>query len=85
MDTREQFRIPKEEPCQCFPIGAIIEDAKGIYKVLSMEKQDKAHKYKVEVIKQKIPIPDHMKPFIDEKQQVLLVLPQNLPSITRLE
>lgn len=80
-----QFAIPKEEPSIIFPIGAIIEDIKGRYKILEFEKQDKAHKYKVEVLEQKIPIPDSMKPFIDEKIQWLLVLPQNLCNIQRIE
>ena len=82
----EWLHIPKvEEPSIIFPVGAIIEDMKGKYKILQFEKQDKAHKYKVEVLEQKIPIPDHMKPFIDEKIQTLIVLPQNLANIKRIE
>ena len=78
------FSIPKEEPSIIFPIGAILEDVQGKYKVLEMQKQEKAHKYKVEVLEQKIPIPDHLKHFIDSKIQWLLVLPQNLSNIKRI-
>lgn len=77
--------IPKQEPSTVFPIGAIIEDHKAVYKVLEdYILQDKAHKYKVEVIHQKVPIPDNMKPFIDEKIQWLLILQQNLQFIKRI-
>lgn len=76
--------IPTEEPSIVFPEGAILEDQKGIYKVVKMVKQGKIHKYKCEVVQQKIPIPDRMKPFLDEKIQWLIVLPQNLPSLTRI-
>lgn len=81
----EWFEVPKEEPSIVFPVDAVIEDQKGIYKILSMEKQDKVHKYKVEVIKQKIPIPDHMKPFIDPKIQTIIVLSQNISRIKRIQ
>lgn len=76
--------IPKEEPSITFPIGAILEDEKGKYEVLKFQKQDKAHKYKVKVLEQKIPIPDNMKMFIDIKEQWLLVLPQNISNIKRI-
>lgn len=79
------FAIPKEEPSIIFPVGAIIEDVKGKYKILEFQKQDVTHKYKVEVLQQKIPIPNHMKPFIDEKIQWLIVLPQNISNIIRIE
>ena len=80
------FYIAKEEPSIIFPTGAVIEDLKGKYKILEFQKQDgKTHKYKVEVIEQKIPIPPDMQPFIDSKVQWLLVLPQNLPYIKRIE
>lgn len=81
----DYFAIPKEEPSIIFPIGAIIEDVKGKYKILEFQKQDFAHKYKVEVLEQKIPIPAHAKPFMDEKIQWILVLAQNLSKITRVE
>jgi hypothetical protein len=81
----DYFNIPKEEPSIIFPVGAIIEDVKGKYKILQFEKQDLTHKYKVEVLQQKIPIPNHMKPFIDEKIQWIIVLPQNLSNIIRIE
>ena len=79
------FAVPTEEPSITFPIGAVIEDQKGIYKILEFQKQDKVHKYKCEVLTQKIPIPQDMKPFIDEKIQWLIVLPQNIASIKRIE
>lgn len=81
------FSVPTEEPSIIFPVGAIIEDDKGIYKILEpMVKQEKAHKYKVEVIDQKIPIPANLRQFmIDTKVYWLLVLPQNLPAIKRIE
>ena len=79
------FAVPTEEPSIVFPIGAIIEDEKGRYKILAFEKQkDFLHKYKVEVLEQKIPIPSHLLPHIDEKIQWLLVLPQNLHKIQRI-
>ena len=79
------LNIPTEEPSIIFPIGAVIEDHKGIYKILEFKKQDKIHKYKVEVIKQKQPIPQNLVMFLDPKIQWLLVLPQNLESIKRIE
>lgn len=79
------FHVPTEEPSIIFPEGAIIEDAKGIYKILKMEKEKTIHKYTVEVVEQKIPIPDAMKPFIDEKKQTLLILAQNLDKIKRIQ
>lgn len=82
----EWFAVPKEEPSIIFPVGAILEDNKGTYKVLSFEKQDNLiHKYKVEVLQQKDPIPKHFKPFLDEKFQMLVVLPQNLHLIRRIQ
>ena len=79
------FATSQEEPSIIFPIGAIIEDVKGKYKILEFEKQDKAHKYKVEVLEQKIQPPQNLVMFLDPKIQYILVLPQNLPNITRLE
>ena len=79
------FDVPKEEPIIIFPIGAIIEDVKARYKILDFEKQGLTHKYKVEVLEQKIPIPDIVKHFIDTKIQTLIVLPQNLNNIKRIE
>lgn len=76
--------IPQEEPSIIFPVGAIIEDNKAVYKILEFQKQDKIHKYKTEVLSQKLPIPDSAKPFIDEKFQYILVLPQNLDKIKRI-
>lgn len=81
----DYFNVPKEDYEQHFPIGAVIEDAKGKYKIVDFLKQEKIHKYKVEVLQQKIPIPDNFKPFIDEKIQWILVLPQNVKYITRIE
>lgn len=81
----EWNKVPQQEYEQHFPIGAIIEDHKGIYKILGFEKQQKTHKYKVEVLKQKEPIPDHLKSFIDEKIQYMIVLPQNIANIKRIE
>ena len=81
----DPFATTQEEPSIIFPIGAIIEDTKGKYKILAFEKQDKAHKYKVEVLEQKIQPPQNLVMFLDPKIQWILVLPQNLPNITRLE
>lgn len=82
MDT---FATSQEEPSIIFPIGAIIEDVKGKYKILEFQKQDKAHKYKVEVLEQKIKPPQNLVMYLDPKIQWLLVLPQNLANITRVE
>ena len=81
----DYFQVPQEEPSIVFPVGAIIEDEKGKYKILKFEKQQKVHKYKVEVLEQKIPIPDNLKFFIDDKIQTLIILPQNLSNIRRVE
>ena len=77
--------VPTTEPDIIFPIGAVIEDCKGKYKILRFEKQGILHKYKVEVLEQKIPIPNECKVFMDPKIQGLLVLPQNLHGIKRIE
>ena len=81
----DYFAVPKEEPSIIFPIGAIIEDVRGKYKILEFQKQDFAHKYKVEVLEQKIQPPKGLVMFLDPKIQWLLVLPQNLSNITRVE
>lgn len=78
----DYFAIPKVEPSIVFPEGAIIEDTKGKYKILKLEKQGVLHKYKVEVLEQKIAVPESLKMYIkDEKFQTILVLPQNLDKI----
>lgn len=80
------FDVPTEEPSIIFPVGAVIEDATAIYKILAFEKQDKfLHKYKVEVLTQKLPIPDSVKSHIDPNNRWLIVLPQNLGGIQRLQ
>lgn len=80
------LEVPTEEPSIMFPIGAIIEDEKGIYKIKEFQKQDNLlHKYKVEILTQKVPIPLAIKHRIDEKNHWLLVLPQNIKYIKRLE
>lgn len=79
------FRVPQEDYEQQFQVGNIIEDQKGKYKILEFMKQEKTHKYKVEVLEQKKPIPEHLKMFIDEKIQYIIVLPQNIPNIKRVE
>lgn len=79
------FAVPQEEYEQAFPVGAIIEDVKAKYKILEFHKQEKTHKYKVEVLEQKIPIPEQYKLFIDNKVHWIIVLPQNLPNIKRIE
>ena len=76
--------VPTAEPDVIFPVGAVLEDFKGRYKVLEFRKQEKVHKYKCEVLEQKVPIPDRLKPFADDKIQWLIVLPQNLPLIKRI-
>lgn len=70
---------------QIFPIGAIIEDEKGKYKILEFQKQDLVSKYKVEVLQQKIQPPKDLVMFLDPKIQWLILSPQILPTITRLE
>lgn len=81
----ELFQMPTEEASIIFPIGAVLEDEKGVYKVLEFQKQEFVHKYKVEVLQQKIPIPEHLKRWLDGKIQWLLVMPQNLHAIKRIE
>jgi len=86
----DHFAVPKVEPSIVFPEGAILEDVQGKYKVIKLEKQGVLHKYKVEVLEQKIPIPSDLKVFFmndkiqTEKFQTLLVLPQNLSKIQRI-
>lgn len=77
--------VPTEEPSVIFPIGAVIEDVKGKYKILEFQKQKTIHKYKVEVLETKIPPPPELKFYLDEKIQWIAVLPQNLDKITRIE
>lgn len=79
------LRVPKEEARTIFPIGAILEDEKGIYKVLKFEKQAYLHKYQVEVITQKIPVPEHLKRFVGDKIQWLVITPTNLDAVKRIE
>ena len=82
----DPFAIPSEEPSIVFPIGAIIEDEKAKYKILEFHKQDKIHKYRVEVLEHKVPIPEHIKKYMtDTNFYWILVLPQNLDKIRRLE
>ena len=77
------FQVPKEEPSIIFPNGAVIEDPNGVYKILSFEKQDKIHKYKVEILEQKIPFPTYAN--VDPKNHTYIVLAQNLSRIKRKE
>jgi len=85
MSRMEWFQVPKEEPSVTFEVGTILEDTKGVYKVLSGPvKQKVAHLYKVEVLQQKEPIPDELKIFIDPKIQTLVILAQNLDKIKRI-
>jgi hypothetical protein len=79
------LKVPTEEASIIFPIGAVIEDEKGIYKILEFQKQECIHKYKVEVITLKTPIPPQLKHYGLEKTQWLIVMPQNLKAITRIE
>lgn len=77
--------VPNEEPSVVFPVGTIFEDEKAVYKIIGeCVKQGTAHKYKVEVLNQKIPIPEHLKYFIDPKFQTYVVLAQNLDKIQRI-
>lgn len=76
--------IPQEEPSIIFPIGAIIEDNKGRYKIEKFEKQKFAHKYKVEIIELWNPPPQEVSMFFDRNNFWLLVLPQNLNAIKRI-
>ena len=80
------YEIPKEEPSVIFPEGAILEDDKGIYKVLKpVEKQKVAHCYTVEMLQEKIPISQDMKPFVDTKKMTFVVFAQNLDKIKRIQ
>lgn len=82
----DPFAVPTEEPSIIFPIGAVIEDERARYKILEFQKQDKGHKYRVEVLEQKIPIPEQLKKYLDDtKFHWILVLPQNLDKIRRLQ
>ena len=82
----EWFEVPKEEPSIIFPVGAILEDEKGVYKILKpVDKQKVAHCYTVEMIQEKIPISEHMKPFLDTKKMTFVVLAQNLHKIKRIQ
>ena len=73
----EWYRVPKEEPSIIFPEGAVIEDERGIYKILQFRKQDnKFHLYKVEILTLKDPTE---KPF-----EWMLVVPLSLEKIRRL-
>lgn len=68
-----------------FPIGAVIEDDKGRYKILEFTKQKNfLHVYRVEVLQEKIPIPEDIKQ-INGDTHFLVVLPQNLKNIIRIE
>lgn len=81
----EWFHVPKEEPSIIFPVGAILEDDKAVYKILSgPDVQKVAHVYKAEVLHQKIPIPEDLKMFIDPKIQSLVILSQNVDKIKRI-
>lgn len=82
----DSFTVPTEEPSITFPVGAIIEDDKAVYKILEpVVVQGKAHKYKVEITQHKKPIPDNLKQYLeDTKLQWILVLPQNIPLIKRI-
>ena len=82
----DHFSVPKEEPSLIFPVGAVIEDCQAVYKILDFQKQDQFHKYKVQVLQRKQPIPTHIKQHIDDsKPQMLLMLPQNLNKMKRIE
>ena len=82
----DHFAIPKEEPSVIYPIGAVVEDCQAIYKILDFQKQDILHKYKVQVIQRKLPIPTHLQQYLDDsKPQWLLVLPQNINKMKRIE
>lgn len=76
--------MPKEPPSILYPIGAIIEDDNGVYKILSEPVvQGFAHKYKVECLKQKAPIPEEWKLFLDTSK--LIILAQNIANIKRIQ
>lgn len=76
--------VPKEFPSVIYPIGAIIEDENAVYKILSEPEEQKfAHKYKVECLKQKKPIPEEWKLFLDNTK--LFVFAQNVANIKRIE
>ena len=76
--------VPTEFPSITYPIGAVLEDDNGVYKILSEpEVQGFAHKYKVECLKQKKDIPQEWKPFVNTS--ILIVLAQNVANIKRIE
>lgn len=79
----DPYAVPTVEPSIIFPVGTIIEDVKGKYKILEpVVKQGNAHKYKCQVLEQKIPMPQHVKLHVqDQKIMWIMVLPQNLDKI----
>lgn len=79
------LRAPTEEPSIIFPIDAVLEDEKGVYKVLEFQKQEFMHKYKVEVLSLKSALPPSLVRYNMNKIQWLLVMPQNLHAIKRIE
>lgn len=82
----EHIAIPKEEPSVIYPIGAVVEDCQAIYKILAFQKQNHLHKYKVQVLQRKEAVPTHVKQYLDDsKPQWLLVLPQNINKMKRIE
>lgn len=66
-----------------FPIGAIIEDMKGTYKILEAQ-QGAEEKYKVQILAQKIPIFQHIPITDPTKIKWLIISSQNLSTIKRI-
>lgn len=81
--------VPTEEPRIILAVGSVWEDNKAVYKILEPvdtdSKNKMVHKYKVEILEQKIPLPDDLRQYIDPKFQTLVILPQNLIHMKRRE
>ena len=82
--------IPKEFPSITFPVGAVIEDQKAVYKVLEPCAVDGfAHKYKCEVLRRKLPPPENLdiwgKMHFAQNIEWVLILKQNEHLISRVE
>ena len=82
-------RVPKEEPSTIFPVGAVIEDERGRYKIKGFTKHSYkggvTHQYRVETLIQKQPLPDEVKKKLNPADFTLVVLPQSLEKIVRIE
>ena len=67
-----------------FPIGAVIEDMKGTYKILEAQQLGAEEKYRVQILAQKIPIFQHIPITDPTKIKWLIISSQNLSTIKRI-